>query len=68
MKIQARNRRKKLIIVLAKVTASNLNIRKWVDLLSGLLDAEGRYTDVRPAICDKDGSMEVKWIIAFSFI
>ena len=46
-----------LVIVLANVTKSNLNIRKWVDLLSGLLRAERRSEDVGPAICDKRGYM-----------
>ena len=50
-----------LIIVLANITSSNLNIRKWVDLLSGLLNAEGRHTEVGPAICDKEGFMLERW-------
>jgi hypothetical protein len=50
-----------LIMVLASVTKSNLNIWKWVDLLSGLLRAERRHEDVGPAICDKEGCMLERW-------
>jgi hypothetical protein len=50
-----------LIMVLANETKSRLKIRKWVDLLSGLLQVEGRSGEVGPAICDKDGTVLERW-------
>jgi hypothetical protein len=52
-----------LIIVLANETKSGLKIRKWVDLLSGLLKAEGKESEVGPAICNKDGFMMERWTL-----
>ena len=50
-----------LIIVLANVTKGGLHIRKWVDLLSGLLEAEGRIEEVGPALCSDNGYMIERW-------
>ena len=50
-----------LIIVLANLTSSGLEIRKWVELLIGLLESEGRAGEVGPALCNKDGYMIEKW-------
>ena len=52
-----------LIMVLANITKSGLMIRKWVDLLTGLLRAEGKGRDVRPALCNKNGYMMERWVI-----
>ena len=50
-----------LIIVLANVTEGGLEIRKWVDLLTGLLEFEGRAREVGPALCNEDGYMIERW-------
>lgn len=50
-----------LIIVLSNVTDGGLNIRKWVDLLSGLLLFENREGEVGPALCNKNGYMIDRW-------
>ena len=50
-----------LIIVLANITKGGINIRKWVDLLSGLLKAEGRENEVGPALCSDNGYMIERW-------
>jgi hypothetical protein len=50
-----------LILVLANTTRGGLEIRKWVDLLTGLLISEGRGGEVGPALCNKDGFMIEKW-------
>ena len=52
-----------LIMVLANETKSGLRIRKWVDLLTGLLKAEGKGKDVGPALCNSNGYMLERWII-----
>jgi hypothetical protein len=52
-----------LIMVLANETKSGLKIRKWVDLLTGLLKAEGKDSEVGPAICNKDGYMMERWTL-----
>ena len=46
-----------LLIVLANKTKSGLHIRKWVDLLTGLLKSEGKDKETGPALCNKDGYM-----------
>ena len=46
-----------LLIVLVNITSSGLEIRKWVDLLTGLLKAEGKGLETGPALCNKDGYM-----------
>ena len=50
-----------LIIVLANETKGGLEIRKWVDLLTGLLKAEGKEKETGPALCNKDGYMIERW-------
>lgn len=46
-----------MLIVLANVSRSGLNIRKWVDRLSALLVWEEKAAEVGPAICDNDGTV-----------
>ena len=50
-----------LVIVLANVTNGGLEIRKWIDLLTGLLKEEGREKEVGPALCNEDGNMLERW-------
>jgi hypothetical protein len=50
-----------LIIVLANKTKGGLDVRKWVDLLTGMLLAEGREGEVGPALCNEDGFMIDRW-------
>ena len=50
-----------LIVVLANKTVGGLEIRKWIQLLTGLLKAEGKDIEVGPAICNKDGFMLERW-------
>jgi hypothetical protein len=50
-----------LLIVLANKTKGGLEIRKWIDLLTGLLKAEGKGNDVGPAVCNEDGYMLERW-------
>ena len=50
-----------LIIVLANITNGGLDIRRWVDLLSGLLREEGREDEIGPALCDRNGYMIERW-------
>ena len=50
-----------LIIVLANVTSGGLEIRKWVELLTRLLESEGREKEVGPALCNENGYMIEKW-------
>ena len=56
-----------LLLVLANVTDSGLEIRKWVDLLTGLLKAEGKGNETGPALCDKAGFMLEKWKVNGEF-
>jgi hypothetical protein len=50
-----------LILVLANKTRSDLEIRKWIDLLTTLLRVEKRNEEVCPAICNDDGFMMESW-------
>ena len=50
-----------LIIVLANVTKGGLEVRRWVDLLTGLLHAEDKGKEVGPALCHEDGFMIQMW-------
>jgi hypothetical protein len=56
-----------LILVLANKTKSGLEIRKWIDLLIGLLRAENRHNEVGPAICNVDGFMMESWKLSGEF-
>jgi hypothetical protein len=56
-----------LLLVLANVTDSGLEVRKWVDLLSGLLKAEGKGNETGPALCDEKGFMLEKWKVNGEF-
>jgi hypothetical protein len=50
-----------LLIVLANKTKGGLEVRKWVDLLTGLLKAEGKGSEVGPALCNEDGYLLERW-------
>ena len=50
-----------LIIILSNTTKGGIQIRKWVEGLANMLEAEGRNKTVGPAICDKDGFQLEMW-------
>ena len=52
-----------LLLTLASVTQSGIEIRKWVERLIILLMREGRGNQVGPAICDVDGFLMQRWKI-----
>ena len=52
-----------MILALALVTASVIEIRKWLERLIILLIHEGRHTQVGPAVCEKDGFLMARWKI-----
>ncbi len=45
------------MMVLATQTNSGIEIGKWVDLLSALLEMEGKSATSGPALCHEDGSL-----------
>ena len=55
------NGERNLLLVLANMTKSRIEVRKWIDLLTGLLRAEGRDKEVGPALCNKNGYMLERW-------
>jgi predicted Zn-ribbon and HTH transcriptional regulator len=50
-----------LLMVLANRTKGGLEVRRWVDLLTSLLKAEGKMGEIGPAICNENGFMLEKW-------
>ena len=52
-----------LIIVLGNATKGGLHIIKWVDLFSGLLEAENHTKEVGAALCSDDGYMIERWLL-----
>ena len=46
-----------LVIILANITNSGLQVRKWVDYFSALLLVEEKHKSVGPALCDIKGDM-----------
>ena len=52
-----------MILALASVTSSGIQIRKWLERLIILLIREGRHNRVGPAICEKDGFLMARWKI-----
>ena len=52
-----------MLLALASVTHSGIEIRKWIERLVILLRREGRDARVGPAICDVDGYLMERWKI-----
>ena len=50
-----------LVIVLVNKTDGGLEIRKWVDIFTALLLAEGKGKSTGPAICDESGFVIERW-------
>ena len=50
-----------LLLTLASITQSGIEIRKWVEWLIILLMREGRSNRVGPAICEADGFLMQRW-------
>lgn len=48
---------RKFMIVLATETNSGIEIGRWVDLLTSLLEMEGKRDSTGPALCHKDGNL-----------
>ena len=51
------------MFALASVTASGIEVRKWVERLIILLIREGRGRSLGPAICEADGFVMERWKI-----
>lgn len=45
------------MMVLSSVTNSGIEIGRWVDLLSALLEMEGKGVNTGPGLCHEDGSL-----------
>ena len=52
-----------MILALVLVTASGIEIRKWLERLIILLIREGRHKKVGPAVCERDGFLMARWKI-----
>ena len=52
-----------ILFALASVTASGIEVRKWVERLIILLMQEGRNRTLGPAICEADGFVMERWKI-----
>ena len=52
-----------MLLALASVTSSGIEIRKWLERLVILLRREGRDSKVGPAVCESDGYLMERWKI-----
>ena len=50
-----------MLFTLANVTASGIQVRKWIERLVELLVSEGKHRFIGPAICDRDGVVLERW-------
>lgn len=60
-RFKGENGERNLMLCLAKVTKSGINVRRWVERLGNLLTTERRNKSSGPAFCDKEGTVLERW-------
>ena len=62
-RFKGENGERNLMLCLARVTKSGIQIRRWVERLGNLLTIENRSKSSGPAFCDDDGMVLERWKI-----